>query len=187
MKSLCGRFNNYLLVAVIGWLAGGCASSGEGKKLKEASTLRLFREADSDGSNRNTAVPIYRAAPVPVVVERAPFLDAGNLIDAAVVDTVGGFAVRLKFDYHGTLALESVTGASKGRRIAVFSQWTEGRWLAAPKLTTRISDGVFAFTPDASREEIERIVRGLNNVAVMLKNRPRDAKAPAKPKRQAAE
>jgi hypothetical protein len=29
----------------------------------------------------------------------------------------------------------------------------------------RISDGVLVFTPDASREEADRIVLGLNNVA----------------------
>ena len=38
-------------------------------------------------------------------------------------------------------------------------------WLAAPMTNKRISDGVLVFTPDASREEADRIVLGLNNVA----------------------
>ena len=48
------------------------------------------------------------------------------------------------------------------------ARWTETRWLAAPLITKRISDGVFIFTPDASKEETERIVNGLKNVIKQL-------------------
>ena len=54
---------------------------------------------------------------------------------------------------------------------------TEARWLAAPRISQRIKDGVLVFTPDATREEAERIVRGLNNVAIKLGNKPKPAKA----------
>jgi hypothetical protein len=37
-------------------------------------------------------------------------------------------------------------------------------WLAAVLIRQRNSTGVFRFTPDASREEADRIVRGLRNV-----------------------
>jgi len=37
-------------------------------------------------------------------------------------------------------------------------------WLAAVLVRDRISNGIFRFTPDASREEGNRIVRGLRNV-----------------------
>jgi hypothetical protein len=43
------------------------------------------------------------------------------------------------------------------------------RWLAAPQITKHLSAGVFTFTPDATREEAERIVTGLNNVAEKVK------------------
>ena len=53
--------------------------------------------------------------------------------------------------------------------IAIFSQFGEEmkdyRWLAAPVINRRISDGVLVFTPDATREEAEEIALGLNNVA----------------------
>ena len=39
------------------------------------------------------------------------------------------------------------------------------RWLAAPVISHRISDGVLVFTPDATREEAEEIALGLNNVS----------------------
>jgi murein DD-endopeptidase MepM/ murein hydrolase activator NlpD len=41
----------------------------------------------------------------------------------------------------------------------------DGRWLAAPIITRRISNGVLVFTPDCSREEADQLVLGLNNVA----------------------
>jgi hypothetical protein len=41
----------------------------------------------------------------------------------------------------------------------------ESRWLAAPVIPRRISNGVLTFTPDASREEADLIAIGLNNVA----------------------
>ena len=42
------------------------------------------------------------------------------------------------------------------------SRLIEGRWLAAPLIRQRISDGTLSFSPDASREEMERLVFGLN-------------------------
>ena len=46
----------------------------------------------------------------------------------------------------------------------IFSEFGQARWLAAPMINKRISDGNYVFTPDATREEAERIVRGVNNV-----------------------
>jgi hypothetical protein len=43
------------------------------------------------------------------------------------------------------------------------------RWIAAPLLSGRISTGLFAFTPDTTREEADRIARGLNNVAEQVR------------------
>jgi hypothetical protein len=53
--------------------------------------------------------------------------------------------------------------------LVVNCRWTENRFLGAPLITKRITDGVFVFTPDATREEAERIVAGLNNVIAKLK------------------
>jgi preprotein translocase subunit SecD len=90
-----------------------------------------------------------------------------------VDDPLGGFEFTIQFDRQGTRLLEQYSTASKGKRIAVFSYFGnpkepgkgEVRWLAAPVVRERITDGIFTFTPDASREEAERIARGLNNVA----------------------
>jgi hypothetical protein len=168
------RFNRILAAGLGVALLAGCASpggGGSGKKGKEASTLQLFLESNPDGGQRTATIQVIRSSPVLLTVDKSPFLDEGHIVDAAVIETVGGFAIMVKYDFHGSLALQSITGSSKGKRIAVYSLFTEGRWLAAPMVSTAIKDGMFTFTPDATREEAERIVRGLVNVAVALKNR----------------
>jgi preprotein translocase subunit SecD len=81
---------------------------------------------------------------------------------------VGGFALRIQFDHAGTALLEQYSASNRGKKIAVFCQFGEKlkdvRWLAAPVISRRISDGIFVFTPDATREEAEEIAVGLNNV-----------------------
>jgi hypothetical protein len=49
--------------------------------------------------------------------------------------------------------------------VVVWARADEARWIAAPKMQYRITNGLFVFTPDTTHEEAERIVRGLNNVA----------------------
>jgi len=77
----------------------------------------------------------------------------------------------IQFNKHGTLVLDMVTTGNRGSRVAVHSQFGDSRWLAAPRITGRIANGIFTFTPDATREESERIVRGLNNIAKALKSK----------------
>ena len=84
---------------------------------------------------------------------------------------MGSFAIALQFDRRGTWLLEQYTVSGKGRRAAIFSQFSDTRWLAAPILNRNITDGRFVFTPDATRAEAERIVRGLNNVAKVVKKK----------------
>src|ERR1051325_3258877 len=155
-----GTAFNTLLLWLAAALLAGCAASG-GKFKKEASTLRLHLEVTPDGTAHNAPVPIYRAHPVYVNVEKDPFLSEGYIQKAEVVNDLAGFSIRVQYEQKGAWLLENVTTANKGRRIAIFSQFGEARWLAAPILGQRITDGVLQFTPDASREEAERIVRGL--------------------------
>ena len=46
----------------------------------------------------------------------------------------------------------------------------ESAWLAAVLVRSRISNGLFRFTPDVSRTECNRIVRGLRNVIAKNKD-----------------
>jgi len=169
------RFNLYLFV-LCALLCGslGCKtteSTKKKKKDKEATTMRFHLEVNPDGTPWNAPVPIYREKPVMVNVYKQPFLDEGNIASASVVDTVGGFAIKVQFDQHGSLALDQATTLHRGQRIAVYSQFTDARWLAAPQIKGRISNGELIFTPDATRDEANRIVLGLNNVAQELRKK----------------
>ena len=169
MKIRWQRFNIYLLVTLAAAVVCGCQSTAEKQSKKQLSTLRLHLEASPDGSKANEAIPVYRAHPVMVTVEKAPFLTEGDVAEARVVDSEGSFVLRIRFTHAGAALLEQCTAENRGRKIAVFCQFGEGlqeyRWLGAPIITHHISDGVFVFTPDASREETEEIALGLNNVA----------------------
>lgn len=173
MKICWQRFNLYLFVALGAAVVCGCrTSSDEVRPKKLLSTLRLHLEASRDGTKSNELVPIYREKPVMVNVEIVPFLTEADVAKAEVIDVVGGFALRIQFKGQGAGLLEEFTTANRGRRIAVFSQFGDkiknNRWLAAPIITRSISDGIFTFTPDATREELEEIAIGLNNVAKKL-------------------
>ena len=80
----------------------------------------------------------------------------------------------------GAWTLENYTATNPRRHYAIFAQWGEKgvntRWLAAPLITYRITDGVLSFTPDATKEECEEIVMGLRNVARVEGNLPKETK-----------
>ncbi len=169
MKICWDRFNIYLALGLAALVVCGCQSSAERKARRQLSSLRLHLEASRDGTSGSEPVPVYRNQPVMVNVTKVPFLTEHQVLAAKVVDVVGGFALRIQFDRQGTALLETYTTANRGRRIGVFCQFGEEtnyfRWLAAPLITHRITDGVLVFTPDATREEAEAIAIGLNNVS----------------------
>lgn len=179
MKFRIRLFNLYLyllppLVSVLALVSGaGCKTPDQQRQDKAVSTLRLHLE-ENPGSGESTA--LIQLVGVELYVNNQPFLDERSVTNAAVVDTRdGGYAMRVQFDKHGTLVLDSVTTAYKGRRIAIFTQYGPGkpdhsRWLAAP-YGTPITDGVLLFTPAATRAESDEIVLGLNHVAKKAGNR----------------
>jgi preprotein translocase subunit SecD len=172
-------FCGALAVAIV---QTGCSSpktKEEKEQAKETSTLQLHLESPPDGSPFTTTAQILRDNPVLINILRTPFLDETSIERAAVIDTAGGHAIRVQFDRHGALMLESVSSLHRGKRIAIVSQFPESRWLAAPRLAQRLTSGILTFTPDASREEAERIVRGLNNLAIKEKRQPKPSAKPA--------
>lgn len=171
MKTGPMSFNTYLLAFLVVF-AAGCETTGADRKgSAKFATLRLHLEANPDGTDRSAPVPIHRERPVLVNVEKNPFLHEGNIAQATLVEELGSFAIAVRFDRQGAMVLENISSAYKGKHIAIFSQFGETRWLAAPRMTRQITDGVLVFTPDATREEAERIVRGLNQVAAKLKKK----------------
>jgi preprotein translocase subunit SecD len=167
MKSCRLNINGFFcaVALLLGLALSGCKTTEEKKAAKEKTLISLHLETNPDGTPRNSPVPIYRARPQMINVTLQPFLGNDNISSASVVDLEGGFGIKLQFDSHGTKVLEMYTGRYRGKRIAVNCAFPELRWLAAPRITQTISNGSFIFTPDATREECERIVRGINNVS----------------------
>jgi SecDF, P1 head subdomain len=164
MSSLGLRFNTILLGGALGCglLASGCQSHRKGR---EATTLAVHLETNPDGSDRVQQITVGRSSPFRLDVESKPFLTEAFVVEAALKEGVGGFEIFLRFDRQGSWLLEQYTTGNIGKHLAVFSQFGDARWLASPLITKRIGDGTITFTPDASRAEAERIVRGLQDVA----------------------
>lgn len=167
------RFNTYLNLALALGLASvaGCASDKKEKKYskRDEASLRLHLEVNPDGSERSGPITVGRQAPFMVNVEKKAFLTEFNVARVELVDTLGGWAMAVHYDQEGGWLLEQYTTANKGRRVAVAAEFGQLRWLAAPLITQRIGDGVLLFTPDASREEAERIISGVNRVAALVR------------------
>ena len=172
-------FNTFLLrlVACLAAVAlvAGCASHGkpEAKKPKpskrDESSLRFHLEVNADGSDGNAPVSVGRQDPFVINVETKAFLTEFNIEQATVVESFGGFSISVRFDKEGSWLLEQYTTAHRGKRLAIAAEFGELRWLAAPLISQRIANGLFVFTPDATREEADRIVRGINRVALLVK------------------
>lgn len=162
------------MAAIAGVFLCGCQSS-TGPDKKSLAILSLHIESNPDMPDVSSPVPIYRQNPMMVNVDKTPFLTEADLAGAKIVNVLGGFAIQLQFNDRSKWMLEQYTAANPGRRIAVLCRWDkklkETRWLAAPSITRRISDGVLTFTPDATREESEKMVLGLNNMAAQATKR----------------
>jgi preprotein translocase subunit SecD len=171
MKVYARRFNLYLALLMVLALACGCQT--EKKKQKETlAALRVHLQANSNEAGATDTISVGRDAPVSVTVNHDPILSEANILAARIIDTPGGFAVEVKFDESASLMLEQYSAANPGRHFVIFGQWgtklVNGRWLAAPLITHRISGGELAFTADMSRAEADQLVLGLNNVAAKV-------------------
>jgi hypothetical protein len=166
------RFNIYLALGVALALVSGC-NTEQRKRDKIVATLRIYAELERSPNIPSQEVSVFRSTPMKINVAKEPFLTEKFVKEVKVVNAVGGFALQLQLDRQGTWLLEQYSMANKGLHLAIFSQFdnpneekiNEGRWLAAPKIPGRVTDGVIIFAPDATREEADQIALGLNNVA----------------------
>ncbi|HSY17669.1 MAG TPA: hypothetical protein VK815_05005 [Candidatus Acidoferrales bacterium] len=167
------RFNLYLLLALVALPAGGCAWTK--KKIETVGAIRIHVEAPVPVAGRTETIRVLRSQPVDVLIDEDPTVTERNIIAATLLETPGGFAVRVKFDETGSWMIEQTSAGNPGKHLAIFAQWgetiSEGRWIAAPIITHRIADGVITFTPDATREEAAKLVEGLNHTAKLLNSK----------------
>ena len=137
------------------------------KKKKPVAIVRIHVESEAGNTGSTTNVYVLRSEPVVVNVSKDPILTEADLISARTLETPdGGFSLELRFEQTASWRLEQFTAVNPGKHLAIYGHWGEkpedGRWLAAPLIARRNATGVVAFTPDASHEEIEQMVQGLN-------------------------
>jgi len=163
-----------LCLVALGLGVALCACSSIGKSKGPQAVLRLHIQSTPDGSERSAPVPIYRAHPILINVDKASFLDERSITNAVLVDSGDSFAIEVRFSHSGAKILEQYSTTYRSRHCAIASSWGEkyytNRWLAAPIFSKTIFDGKLVFTPDASREEAVMIVEGLNNHAKDIQN-----------------
>ncbi|MBA4148096.1 MAG: hypothetical protein H0X66_08260 [Verrucomicrobia bacterium] len=171
MKICLSRFNIILLLLCCSAFTA-CQTTKQNpeetalrKKYKNEKTLlQLHLGGAANSSGRS--IEIYRQKPIYVSVDPIPFLDWRNITDGRLVEDQSGFAIQLQFDAHGTFVLDTLTTANRGKPIAILAiTGTEQRWLGAPLIHQRNASGFLTFTPDATREETERMIYGIRNVA----------------------
>ena len=166
MKSRPCVFNGFLAFVLIVFVAS-CATSEESKRKKEISTLRIHIEADPGDADRSSAISVHRSSPMLLNIDREAVLDESEVVVAKVIGQSNElFAVEIEFTRRGGWILKRTTVAGRGKHLAIFSEFgDQARWLAAPLVTAKNSGGRLVFTPDATYQEAERFVHGLNNWA----------------------
>lgn len=151
-------------------LVAGCSSMHLFHHKKEQiGILRVHLESESSAQGATKSVSVLRSEPVAVNIAIDPILTEADVVSARLLDSPGGFAVEIKLDEMGSWRLEQFSSINPGKHLAIFAQWSEkpedGRWLAAPMIVRRMASGTLTFTPDASHEEMEKWVKGLNETA----------------------
>lgn len=177
------RFNTYLLLLACALC--GCETT-RSKADKAQARLTVTVESNREAEGRSESITVSRAQPITLKIQSSVLLNETHVAEARLVDSFGGFTMRIQFTSMGTHLLEQYTAQYPGRRFAIAAQFGEKeiqmRWLAAPVFKRRITDGILTFTPDASREEAALIVRGLNNAAIDLGNQDKKKNKAESPK-----
>jgi hypothetical protein len=169
MRNAMPCFNAVLAVLVFSSVCSSAADASSGKARRNAKPLkhiRLYLETRHDIPERSMEASVGRSSPMKFVVEKLPFLSEIHVERASLVEELGGFQLRIEFNRVGKQLLENYTSAAIHRHLLVMTDIDgDARWIAAPLIRRRIRDGVLVFSPDASRDEMNRLVEGLNREA----------------------
>src|SRR5687768_14371837 len=165
MKTWRWNINAIFCALALVCLLSACQTTEEKKAAKEQTIFKIHLERVADNKSDQSDVPVYRQRPTYIHIDTKEILNNYDIVNASVVDVPGGFGIRLVFNDHGSRVLENITARNAGKRLVIYAAWPEVRWLAAPRITSRIGNAELVFTPDATREEAEQIVKGANNVA----------------------
>ena len=144
----------------------------EKENKKKYSITKFFLETPQGSQTVVQEVEVYRAYPEKVYIGTREFLDDRDFKEVNVVDSPDGtFQIEFVLNSDGASILQNITTRYRGRRMIVFANFGDPRYLGAPKIDRTITDGIVRITPDASREEAERFVLGMKNTIHELKRK----------------
>jgi preprotein translocase subunit SecD len=162
-------FNLVLALAMASVSACSTASSDRQKPIE---TFRVHLESRHDIPERSMPAEIGEANPMRFTVEKLPILSEIHVEEAALLEQSDGFTVQVRFNGMGARILEGYSSAAIGRHFLIMTEIDEEvRWIAAPLIRHRNSEGTLTFTPQATREEMQRLVAGLNGAVEKRRKR----------------
>ena len=149
----------------------GCNYPIDTKRSK--AQFAFFIEEFPQQGKKTKLLKIYQARPKLVHVDPKPVLvgDPGILKESLLIDTQDGLhAIQLNFTTRGQALMEYLTTNYRDRRLYVVvaqsdqskTNGVNSRCIGASYIQGTIRASSIAFTPDASRDESERIVRLIN-------------------------
>lgn len=137
----------------------GCALFRE---KPEVTTVRLYEQADSALPAEHHQTVEIPHTDLKLTVSPFPTLTERDVQSADLYDTVGGKAIFLRFDAHGTVLLDEMTTRTRGQYVAVLiNNHPVSAWL----VDQRIINGQFLIEGDFTDEEARKVVDDLNKLS----------------------
>jgi preprotein translocase subunit SecD len=152
-------YKNVLITSLGIVLLTGCALFGE--RGPEA-TLRIHEQVSAGLPESRVLTTAIPRANLKVPVNPYPALSEKDVQSAGICQTAGVSAVMLRFDSHGTFALDELTTRNRGAYLVTF---LNGRPVAAWLVDRRITNGQFLVEGDFSDEDAKKAVESLNRMS----------------------
>ena len=146
-------------------LGSGCALFG---KHEPAATLAVHEQVDAampESRVRKVDVP---KTGLTIPINPYPTLTEKDVQSAELHETAGGAAIILRFDIHGTMALQELSTRIRGGYIVTF---LDGRPVAAWLVDRPIENGHMLLEGDFGEEEAKHAVSSFNSLAKKLRAR----------------
>ena len=157
----------YKLLPALGLvvLVSGCALFG---KHQPPATLAVHEQVDAalpETRVRKVEVPMTGLT---IPINPYPTLTEKDLQSAELHPTAGGAAILLRFDIHGTMALQELSTRIRGGYIVTF---LDGRPVSAWLVDRPVENGQMLLEGDFGDEEAQHAVATFNSLSKKLRAR----------------
>lgn len=140
-----------LAALAVCWLAAGCK--------EEKATLRIFLQASDRLPEAHRKVVVLRNPPMNIIINPVSEVSEHDLLSAKAVKTPTQKLLVLQFDPHGQRAIETFTAEHRGE---LYVMTINAIPIAAPLIREVVHDGILTVVVDATDEELDKMVKGLD-------------------------